>query len=121
MPLNTSFWYLTLCDTIRVTIIAIRNGKMYTKRKSKQGKTIAILDAVHRAEAYGKRSSIYAIAKAAGYTPNGSFSQSVWDCVDSGLLDARPAGTAGGRYAWQLSLTSAGWVHLKKETKWGVE
>ena len=85
---------------------------MYCKRRKAGEKQLAILDNVDYRESTGKRTSIYSVARSIGYTPNGSFSNSVWECVDRGWLDARPVSTRGGRYSWQLTLTPAGWQKL---------
>jgi hypothetical protein len=85
---------------------------MYRKRLTAGGKRLAILECVDNREGTGKQTSIYSVAKQLGYTPNGSFSNSVWSCVDRGLLDARPAGTRGGRFSWQLTVTGAGQAQL---------
>jgi hypothetical protein len=85
---------------------------MYRKRLTAGGKQLAILDCVDNRERYGKQTSIYSVAKQLGYTPNGSFGNSVWSCVDRGYLDARPAGTRGGRFSWQLTVTSKGHTAL---------
>lgn len=86
---------------------------MYSKRRTRTAKQIAILGKVWEREITGKRTSIYAIAKDLGYTPNGSFSGSVWDCVDKGWLDARPV-SCGARFAWQLTLTPVGGMLLQR-------
>jgi len=74
--------------------------------------TLICRELAHR-ETFNKTTSMYALAKALGYTNNGSFTNSVWSCVDQGLIDARPAGTCGGRFAWQLILTKAGWERAR--------
>jgi len=73
--------------------------------------TLICREVAHR-ETYGKRTSIYAIAKGMGFTPNGSFSNSVWECVDAGLIDARPV-SHGARFSWQLTLTKKGWERAR--------
>ena len=83
--------------------------KNYTKHGKK---SLKILDTIDTREGLGKSTSIYAIAKAMRYVPNGSFSDSIWRCVEKGWIDARPAGTRGGRFSWQLSVTTSGWLVL---------
>lgn len=87
---------------------------MYSKKRGAREKHIAIIGKVWHRELTGRRTSIYAIAKDLGYTPNGSFSNSVWECVDKGLLDARPV-SCGNRFAWQLTLTASGYDYHERE------
>lgn len=77
--------------------------RQHRKLRGKE-KRAAIVWSVFTRENYGHPTSIYAIAKYMGYTPNGSFCKSVWDCVDDGLLDARPV-SKGNRFSWQLTVT----------------
>ena len=82
-----------------------------TRKYRRHGeKALQIIEAVAMREDYGKSRSIYAIAKHLGYTPNGSFCESIWACVDLGWLDARPV-SRGNRFAWQLTTTTSGQRH----------
>lgn len=75
------------------------------RKLRKDSKARRIVVAVFTRENFGKTTSIYAIAKYLGYTPNGSFCADVWHCVDRGLLDARPV-SRGNRFSWQLTVTA---------------
>ena len=103
-------WYLyktrksVVRSPYRISVISEEKMRQHKKLRGKE-KQAAIIRAVFKREDCGHTTSIYAIATYMGYTPNGSFCKSVWECVDAGLLDARPV-SHGNRFSWQLTVTA---------------